>query len=270
MPELPDVEHFTRRFARHAVGRRVAEILVTDPGILRNVTGPELDRALRGHRFDQPHRRGKWLIAGTDGSATMLLHFGMTGDISWAPDRSGRHRHDRMIVLLDRGELRYRDMRKFGGVWLASGPDEIDGLLDQLGPDAMAVEREEFLEQLETRRGGIKAALLDQSFVAGIGNLIADEALWQARVHPARRIDDLSRHERVVLFRALRSVLERTIDRYPDGFRTRWTNARGRPAARCPRCRTELVRSVVAGRTTYVCPVCQRLPRSKLGAAASP
>jgi formamidopyrimidine-DNA glycosylase len=269
MPELPDVEHFKRRFSRAARGRRVAGILVTDPGILRNVTVPELDRALRGRRFDEPQRRGKWLIAGTDGPA-MLLHFGMTGDISWAPDRSGRHRHDRMIVLLDRGEVRYRDMRKFGGVWLAAGPDELDGLLDHLGPDGLAVERGEFLERLETRRGGIKAALLDQSFIAGIGNLIADEALWQARVHPTRRIDDLSRHERVVLFRPLRSVLERTIDRYPDGFRTRWTSARGRPAARCPRCRTELARSVVAGRTTYVCPVCQALPpRPRLDHATS-
>jgi formamidopyrimidine-DNA glycosylase len=268
MPELPDVEHFKRRFARAAAGRRVAEILVTDPGILRNATAPELDRALRGHRFDQPRRRGKWLIAGTDGPA-LLLHFGMTGDISWAPDRSGRHRHDRMIVLLDRGELRYRDMRKFGGVWLASGPDELDALLAPLGPDALAIEREEFLDLLETRRGGIKAALLDQSFIAGVGNLIADEALWQARIHPARRIDDLSRHERVVLFRALRSVLERTIDRYPDGFRTRWTSARGRPAARCPRCGTELARTLVAGRTTYVCPVCQRLPGHNRDAAAS-
>src|SRR5918992_1410534 len=114
VPELPDVEQFRRAFARGSAGQRVAEIVVTDPGILRDVTAPELDGALRGHRFEEPERRGKWLIAWTDGPA-LVLHFGMTGDIVLAPDAVGRHPHDRVIVVLDRGELRYRNMRKLGG-----------------------------------------------------------------------------------------------------------------------------------------------------------
>ena len=257
MPELPDVEHFRRMFARGAVGRRIAEVVVTDPGILRDVTAPELDRALRGHRFLEPERRGKWLIGWTDGPA-LVLHFGMTGDILWTPDPGGRHPHDRVIVVLDQGELRYRNMRKLGGVWLASDRGEADELLSGLGPDALRLGRKEFLELLETRRGRVKAALLDQSFIAGIGNLLADEVLWRARIHPARRIDDLSAEERVSLFRELRSVIRQTVDRYPEGLRFRWSNARGRPAVRCPRCRTEIARTVVAGRSTYLCPTCQR------------
>jgi formamidopyrimidine-DNA glycosylase len=259
VPELPDVEHFRRTFARASVGRRVEEVVVTDPGILRNVAAPELHRALRGHRFEDPERRGKWLIARTDGPA-LLLHFGMTGDVQWAPAATGRHRHDRVILVLDIGEIRYRNMRKLGGVWLASEPGEVDELLGRLGPDALSVKRKEFLELMGSRRGRVKPALLDQSFLAGVGNLLADEALWRARIHPARRIEDLSVDERAALFRQLRSVIRHTVDSYPEGIRTRWTSARGRPAARCPRCRTELTRTVVGGRTTYVCPSCQRQP----------
>jgi formamidopyrimidine-DNA glycosylase len=258
MPELPDVEHFRRTFARGAAGHRVSEVVVTDPGILRDVTAAELDQALRGHRFAEPDRRGKWMIAGTDGPA-LVLHFGMTGDILWAADATDRHPHDRVIVILDHGEVRYRNMRKFGGVWLAANRNEVDALLARLGPDALDVGRAGFLRLLETRRGRIKAVLLDQSFIAGVGNLLADEALWRARIHPARTVESLPVEERVTLFRELRSVIRRqTVDRYPEGFRSRWNDARGRDGARCPRCRSELARTIVGGRTTYLCPSCQR------------
>jgi formamidopyrimidine-DNA glycosylase len=256
MPELPDVEQFRRRFARHAVGRTVAEVVVTDTGILRNVSAGELDRALRDRRFGEPERRGKWLIAWTDG-ASPLIHFGMTGDLEWAANADGRHAHDRVIFTLDRGEIRYRNMRKLGGLWLARDASDVDALLGRLGPDALSIERRDFLNLLERRRGGIKAALMDQTFVAGVGNLLADEILWTAKIHPLRAVHDLSAEERSPLYRALQKVIMRTVDRYPEGYETRWTSARGQPMARCPRCRTELARTVVGGRTTYFCPTCQ-------------
>jgi formamidopyrimidine-DNA glycosylase len=256
VPELPDVEAFRRRFAEHAVGRRVAKVVVTDAGILRNVSADELDRALRGRRFDEPERRGKWLIAWTNG-ASPLIHFGMTGEIEWAENAEDRHRHDRVVFVLDRGEIRYRNMRKLGGLWLARDAADVDALLGALGPDALHISRRDFLKLLELRRGGIKAALMDQTFIAGVGNLLADEILWQARIHPLQAISELSSEERSRLYRALRTVIARTVERYPEGYETRWTNARGRPLARCPRCRTELARTVVGGRTTYFCPSCQ-------------
>src|SRR4026208_1553115 len=136
MPELPDVEHFRRTFARGAVGHRVSEVVVTDPGILRDVTAAELDRSLRGHRFEEPERRGKWVIAWTDGPA-LVLHFGMTGDIVWSADAADRHPPAGVMGVLDQGEVRYGNMRKCGGVWLAASRDEVDGLLIRLGPDAL-------------------------------------------------------------------------------------------------------------------------------------
>lgn len=261
MPELPDVEHHRRTFAERAGGRSIRQVVVTDPVSVRNARPADLEEALTGRRLDEPQRRGKWLIARTDGPA-LLFHFGMTGDLIWAADTSGRHRHDRMILVLDVGELRYRNMRKLGGVWLASGPADVGDLLGHLGPDALELGRSEFLDRLERRRGRVKAALMDQTFIAGIGNLLADEILWRARIHPSRPIDDLSSEERRTLFRELRTVVRNTVDRYPAGFHVRWMDARGRPAARCPRCGTALARTVVGGRTTYLCPRCQDRRRS--------
>jgi formamidopyrimidine-DNA glycosylase len=255
VPELPDVEHFRRTFAAFGPGRLIREVVVTDPGILRNADPAEVDRAMRGRRLLEPDRRGKWMIAPTEGPA-LLIHFGMTGDLLWSADDAGRHPHDRVILVLDAGELRYRNMRKLGGAWLASSSEEVEALLGHLGPDALDLGRKEFLDLLGRRRGRVKAALMDQSFVAGIGNLLADEILWRARIHPARPIDSLTDDERRTLFRHVRAVVRTTVDRYPGGFHSRWMRAR-RPGGRCPRCGSTLARTVVGGRTAYSCPSCQ-------------
>ena len=268
MPELPDVEHFRRTLAEFGSGRLIREVLVTDPGILRNAYEIEVDRALRGRRLGDPERRGKWLIAPTDGPA-LLIHFGMTGDLLWSPDASGRHRHDRMVVVLDTGELRYRNMRKLGGAWLAGSPHEVEDLLGHLGPDALDLGQTGFLELLARRRGRIKAALVDQTFVAGIGNLLADEILWRSRVHPIRPIEGLSDDERRTLYRELRRVVRSTVERYPGGFHSRWMRARGHAGARCPRCGAALARTVVGGRTTYFCPRCQDPRGTRQGSSSA-
>lgn len=258
MPELPDVEHFRRFLSEHASGRRIKHVTVTDPGILRGVEAEPLDRALSGHRFQEPDRLGKWLIAWTTGPA-VLIHFGMTGDLTWTPGSEGRHPHDRVVFLLDRGELRYRNMRKLGGLWLAHGPGGVTEILGSLGPDALEVKRRRFLELLARRRGRLKAALMDQRLVAGLGNILVDEILWQARLHPSTPIEKLSETQRDQLFTKMRSVVRRAVDEYDYVDRNqRWlSHVRGRPRARCPRCREELARTVIAGRTTYYCPRCQ-------------
>jgi formamidopyrimidine-DNA glycosylase len=253
VPELPDVEHARGILSRHATGRRIQRVVTADPGILRN-TGPvDLDRALRGHRFEEPERHGKWLLAWTTGPA-LLFHFGMTGLLIPANGPGGRHRHDRVIVELDRGELRYRNMRKLGGVWLAHDRTEAGTILGPLGPDALSLDRRGFRSLLERRRGRVKAALMDQRLLAGIGNLLADEVLWRAGIHPAQRIEDLGPAERDRLFQATRSVVRTSVERF-DRLPSGWLiHVRGRPDAACPRCGTPLGRTVVGGRTTYFCP----------------
>lgn len=257
MPELPEVETERRFFREHATGRTIRRVVVTDPTILRNASPPDLDRALRGRRFEEPRRHGKWLL-GPAGGPVLLLHFGMTGDLVWSGDEPERHRHDRLILELDRGELGYRNMRKLGGAWLAHDEDEVADVIGRLGPDALDVSRREFLERLARRRGGVKAVLIDQRFVAGVGNLIADEALWQARIHPKRRVEDLGADKRDDLYRVMRRVLRAWVA--GRGHGPPWlVHVRGEPGARCPRCRTPLARITVGGRTTYLCPTCQSL-----------
>jgi formamidopyrimidine-DNA glycosylase len=184
----------------------------------------------------------------------------MTGDLIWSGDEPGRHRHDRLILAFaEGGELRYRNMRKLGGVWLAHDDPELDGILGRLGPDALALGRKEFLARLGRRRGAIKAALMDQRLFAGIGNIIADEVLWQARLHPKRTIESLDDTERRRLYTEMRKILREAVDRFDYLSRKRsWLSyVRGEPNATCPRCRTPLARTVVGGRTTYFCPNCQ-------------
>jgi formamidopyrimidine-DNA glycosylase len=257
MPELPDVEAYRKFFRAHAMGRTVRS-LSADPTVVRNTTPQGLSRALRGRRFEEPDRLGKWLIAWTDGPA-LLLHFGMTGDLIWSGDEPDRHRHDRLILVFSEGELRYRNMRKLGGIWLAHDRADAAAILGPLGPDALRIPRRTFLELLDRRRGGVKAALMDQTFVAGVGNIIADETLWQARIHPRRTIASLSDEERVRLHRALTKILTEAVEGYDFIPRKRrWLSSqRGLRDAHCPRCGTPLARGVTAGRTTYLCPRCQ-------------
>jgi formamidopyrimidine-DNA glycosylase len=261
VPELPDVEAYRRFLARHAAGRRIKGVVVTDPRILRGVSARSLARALQGQRFLEPDRHGKWLIAWTSGPV-LLFHFGMTGHLEWGDGPRGRHRHDRVIFELDQGELRYRNMRKLGGLWLAHDPTEAREIMGPLGPDALDLDRRGFEQALGRRRGRIKAVLMNQKVLAGVGNLLADEVLWQARLHPARRLEELSEEERRRLHAKLRHVVRTSVDRFDYVPRMRgWLNhVRGLPGARCPRCRTPLDRTVIGGRTTYFCPACQPPP----------
>jgi formamidopyrimidine-DNA glycosylase len=258
MPELPDVEAYRRFFRRHATGRTV-EAVSADPTIVRNATPRAIDRALRGRRFEDPDRHGKWLIGRTDG-ATLLLHFGMTGDLIWSGQEPEQHRHDRLTIRFEGGEeLRYRNMRKLGGVWLAHDEEEVKAVIGALGPDALGLGRKDFLELLGRRKGGVKAALMDQTFIAGVGNILADEVLWHARIHPRQRIESLGPEERGRLYTELRKVLREAVEGYDYIPRKRsWlSSVRGLPGARCPRCGSPLQRATVAGRTTYFCPTCQ-------------
>jgi formamidopyrimidine-DNA glycosylase len=263
VPELPDVESYRRFFERHAEGRTVRRVIVPDPTIVRNADPEALDRALRGRRFEAPERIGKWLICWTDGPA-LLLHFGMTGFFAWSGDEPERHRHDRVILELEGGgELRYRNMRKLGGAWLAHDRDEASRILGPIGPDALAVSRRDFLDRLGRRRGGVKAALMDQHLVAGVGNIVADEVLWQARLHPRTRIESMDDEQRRSLFSTMHAVLKEAVERYDYIPRKRgWlSHVRGHRDAACPRCGTPLERITAAGRTTYFCPSCQPAPR---------
>jgi formamidopyrimidine-DNA glycosylase len=260
MPELADVEGYRRYFARYAKGRRIEGVQAPAADLIRNSSPAGLGRALRGKRFARPDRHGKWLIAPTEGDPAVLMHFGMTGDLGWSSKGPGdRHPHDRVIFRLAGGELRYRNMRKFGGVWLARDAAEIDRIKGPLGPDALDLDPDSFEELLSARRGGVKAALMDQALIAGIGNELSDEILWRARIHPAKGLGALGRRARGRIFEAMEEVLAESVRHGRIPSKPGWIEeVRGTGDAACPRCGRRLRRTTVAGRTAYWCPRCQR------------
>jgi formamidopyrimidine-DNA glycosylase len=258
VPELPDVEGFRRVLERHAAGRPVTRVEVLDASMLRNSSSRALDRALEGRRFRRPERHGKWVVAPA-GQAFVLMHFGMTGLLEWVGAGAERHPHDRLVFVCAEGELRYRNMRKLGGVWLARHTADRERIIGALGPDAAGIERDDFHARLGRRQGRIKPALMDQRLLAGVGNLMADEILWRAGIEPRTPCPRIGRLRRDRLYDALRGVVRESIPagRVPHG--ARWlTSVRDSPRAACPRCGSRLRKATVAGRTACWCPHCQR------------
>jgi formamidopyrimidine-DNA glycosylase len=261
VPELPDVEGFRRYLVRHGAGKRIERVEVGDPAIVRNTTPQGLGRALTGQRFTRPRRHGKWVFAAA-GDTTVAMHFGMTGLLHWSADPEYRHRHDRVVFVLEGGRLAYRNMRRFGGVWTARGEKELEAVTGPLGPDALDVGRDQLAELLDGRRGALKPALMDQRLIAGLGNLLVDEILWRARIHPRLPVGRL-RGEQIDAIHDVMSSVLREANRHArvppiEGW---LTGARDRRDARCPRCGARLRRAQVGGRTTCWCPRDQREPR---------
>jgi formamidopyrimidine-DNA glycosylase len=257
VPELPDVEGFRRVLAEHAAGRRVTSVVVHDAGVLRGTSPRALSDALRGRRLEKPGRHGKWLVAPADGPV-LMLHFGMTGALTWHRPGDPADRFDRIDFHFDTGELRFADMRKLQGVRLAADDHEVAEVLADLGPDALEVGEQAFADLLARRRGRLKSVLTDQSVLAGLGNLLADEVTWQGRLNPFRPAAELSDAERRRLFVALRRTLRDSVRAGRVPTTGGWlTGVRDEPGAGCPRCGTPLVRRRLSGRGTVWCPHCQ-------------
>lgn len=269
MPELPDVEGFRKVLESCAKGRVIERVDVRDAGVLHGVSARRLRDALEGRRITGAERHGKWLLART-GGPTLALHFGMTGRLLRAHPDDPAEPHDRVLFTVGgERQLRYRDQRKLQGLWLAADDSALERLLDRQGPDAMAVDRREFEAALFARRGRVKTVLTDQSVLAGLGNLLADEILWRAGLPPTRRASDLTEAERRRLYTHMRSTLRSAVPTGRVPPRDSWlTGHRDDPTPACPRCGSPLRRSRMAGRSTVWCPHCQ--PDVDAGTAGHP
>ncbi|MET9964778.1 DNA-formamidopyrimidine glycosylase family protein [Streptomyces sp. NPDC006356] len=258
MPELPDVEGFRKVLRSCAQGRVVRRVEVRDAGVLHGVSARGLRDALEGRRITGTQRHGKWLLART-GGPTLVLHFGMTGLLLCAHPDDAPEPHDRVLFTLARDrQLRYRDQRKLQGLWLAHDDSDVVRLLAHQGPDALTVDRAEFETALAAHRGRVKAVLIDQSVLAGLGNLLADEILWRARLRPATPANALTEPERRRLYTQMRRTLRPAVTAGRVPPRPTWlTGHRDSPDPHCPRCGAGLRRSRVGGRTTVWCPGCQ-------------
>jgi formamidopyrimidine-DNA glycosylase len=291
MPELPEVEVTRRRIAPLLVGRTIASVGTTRPSYVF-LTRPSVLRArLPGRRVTRLDRLGKYLIAALDDGSRLLLHLGMTGQLfgagavsprlmrktgrgTLAPKRQrgfAPDQHTHLVLRFhDRGpDVFFRDARKFGKVaWLA--PGEEPERLDKLGTDALAARGEDLFRAARRRTVPVKTLLLDQSVLAGVGNIYADEALFRAGVRPTRRAARLSRAECDRIVRALGAVLERAIETggssisdyvQPDGSDGAYQDERqvyARAGEPCTRCGKPIRRRVIGQRSAHFCPACQR------------
>jgi formamidopyrimidine-DNA glycosylase len=264
VPELPDVEGQRRSLTISLLGRTVLDVTVLDPRVLRNATQSEFEQRLIGCRFGPPARHGKWLILPTD-RVTLLLHNGMTGRVYFlaagalGSETTASPPGNRLIVRVEGGQLRFTDRRALGGVWIADHPGvDIVAITGLQGPDALGIPLGVFQTLLRGRRATVKSTLMDQSVIAGLGNMLSDEICWRARLHPSRAAASLSAEETQKLHRALRWTTRRAsecglIPRTPTWL----SSARDKDPAACPRCKAGLRRSRIRGRTALWCPRCQ-------------
>jgi formamidopyrimidine-DNA glycosylase len=247
VPELPEAER-ARLTLESVLGRRIAAVDDTDGYVCRPHPPGEIESALVGHRFASAHRRGKFLWLTTEDGPTLGLHLGMAGSIALeAPTE--RPRWDRFTVEFEDGtRFALRDRRRLGRAVL--NPD-----FDHVGPDAAEVDRKTFRERFGRSGAPLKARLLDQGVVAGVGNLLADEILWRARMSPRRPANELSEEELDALRRTIRAATRDAIRK--GGAHTGRLNPHRVRGGRCPRDGTELERATIGGRTTFWCPACQ-------------
>lgn len=276
MPELPEVETVRARLEPLLAGRRLERVAILDPRLTRPEPPDAVSARLEGRRVDGVRRRGKYLVIDLEGDGHLLVHLRMTGSFRHtAGSAPGADGHARAVVELDDGgRLVYRDVRRFG-TWSLLERGELDAYLGvRLGPEPLGpgFTAAALRSALAGRRAPVKAALLDQRTVAGIGNIYADEALWLARLHPLAAAGELGPGDVARLARAIRRVLRTGIDRHgatlrdyraPDGASGSMQEefrVYGRGGAPCPRCGTPIVKARVAGRGTWLCPTCQVAP----------
>ena len=258
MPELPDAAGYRRLLTRSL--HRIEHVELIDPEVLRNADRDALDAAVRHQDVRAVERRGKWLVVQVE-LAALVIHLGMTGALVLAAPHEALDRSDRAALHGD-ADIRLRDRRRLGGIWLAADPNEIGDITGPLGPDAARITPNQLRAGVGHRRTALKVALTDQATIAGLGNTLSDEVLWVARLHPQTRADALSPEELTRLHAALRHVVRRAaragaIPRTPSWL----TSQRSVPTPICPRCHGPLQRSQVAGRAALWCPWCQPLPR---------
>lgn len=262
MPELPDVE-VLRRFAdRHARHRLIGGVEVLAPGLLTGTTPARLVRNILDRSFGQTARHGKHLFLGVTDGPWVMLHFGMTGELALCPaDGSIPPFTCLMWRFGDGGALAYLSKRKLGEICLVDSPQAFVNAR-RLGPDALdrTLTPRALEEMMSNKARALKSLLLDQHILAGLGNLYADELLFQMGLHPNRPCHRLSRDVFPRWVRTMRRILLLAIAREadPKRFPRTWLRPFRHPRGRCPRCRAFLRMAIVGGRTTYWCPRCQR------------
>jgi formamidopyrimidine-DNA glycosylase len=286
MPELPEVETVARGLQKSIAGRRILSVVLGKTDFIDDPAA--LEQHLPGRQIEAVERYGKFMLLrlspaalsaeeagnGDAATASLLVHLGMTGQLAPCPAAQPCAKHTHVWFRLDDGrELRYVDPRRFGRMAYLTGALLAEELTN-FGADPLQVGAQEFAERIRSRSARIKALLLDQTVLRGVGNIYADESLWRAKIHPARQGTQLTKQQATTLRRVLQDVLQKAIlargssisdfldaEGQPGEYQRRH-RAYGREGKRCFRCAATILRVLVAGRSSFFCPKCQPAPRS--------
>jgi formamidopyrimidine-DNA glycosylase len=276
MPELPEVQTIVNDLnAADLIGRRITGARVFWPRTIAEPTPQSFCRRIKGSKFKAIGRRGKYLVFDLNDGNTLLLHLRMSGRLHLSSAEAPRIKHEHVILSFDDGrQLRFHDPRKFGRLNLVKDPGRI---LDRLGPEPLAAgfTAQALGKLFKNRKRILKPLLLDQTFIAGLGNIYVDEALWEAGLHPCRLASTLSKPEIKALCLAIPRVLKRGLKNLGTSLGTgeanfySVANRRGRNKDQlkvfrrtdlpCPRCKTLIERLIVGQRSTHICPRCQKI-----------
>jgi formamidopyrimidine-DNA glycosylase len=276
MPELPEVQTIVDDLnAADVIGRRISHAKIFWPRTISGLSPKQFCRRVKGQKFIAIWRRGKYLVFDFASGETLLLHLRMSGRLHLVSPDTPRTKHEHVIFNLDDGrQLRFHDPRKFGRFFLLNNPEKI---LDCLGPEPLApgFTAKALADRIQQRKRMLKPLLLDQGFIAGLGNIYADEALWDARLHPCRTAASLSLSEIKALHRAIPRVLRKGLKNLGTSLGTgkanfySVANHRGRNKDQlrvfrrtglpCPRCNSPIERIIVGQRSTHICSKCQKI-----------
>lgn len=271
MPELPEVETIVRNLCSRIVGLMIASYELLYPPLLKDTENHSIDKII-GRRIIDVNRRGKMILLECSEDHTLVFHLKMTGRLLLCQRSSPRNKHIRFILTFEgvENELRFQDVRKFGYIRCLPSQDAcLPWGLPRLGPEPLSIDLDSFNKLFRGRRARIKGLLLEQAFIAGIGNIYADEILHRARIHPTTPVSELDERKRRDLWKAMRNVLHEAIQKrgtsiqdYADaegrrGHFQKFLRVYGRERESCRLCGERIERLRLSGRSTYFCPNCQ-------------
>lgn len=253
MPELPEVNTVRKGFHASVLHQPILDVLVHDDKILRNCSGEEFQSALKGRIFIDTFRQGKYFFGDLDDGASVLFHLGMTGDIAYYNDPEDAPRHERFqFSFADGLRMGFNDPRKFARILHL--PDRNKYIEEiKLGPDALLISQDDFRKIFEGRKTTLKAVLLNQKLIAGLGNLYVDEICYQAKIHPGSRASAITTRKLNQMHKLMNSILQYAVDQdayykiYPDNWFWKWRDEKAKP----PKGKGKILKAKIAGRTTY-------------------
>ena len=261
MPELPEVNTVQLYFRETALQKRIRKVVVSDEKVIRNVDGHDFAHKISGQRFVDTYRRGKYFFGDLENGHSVLFHLGMTGDLKFYSDETDRPKYERFAFHFEEGTVLAFDCpRKFARIlYLEDRKAYLEEI--NLGPDALEIDEATFMDLTEGKKSSIKGFLLNQHYLAGVGNLYADEICYQSKVHPASIVQKIPAKVLKLLFGNMQSILQKAVDHLPHykNYPPNWFWEWRKEGLAGPKGKGVVEKTKIAGRTTYYVEGWQRL-----------